>query len=448
MNDIDFDAPPSPDDLHGSLRSAVDAILAAPGADFEAWQQRCLATVATFAAPAVARPRKRKMFWRFARLAAGAAAVVAVCFGTWSFTSRRPAWNAFAESLEQIQKAKTISWKSITYMYVPTGKDNKGQWIRTDEERSYKAPDIYREVRRDAKNQIEYIRITDTGHDLFIYPRQKTAHLEETDVHHRSYGPRGPFSYGSQEINQWQWVGTRVTPTGKANIFRWPGGPRWSVDIWVDQRTKRVVRHQVPGADIYDPENDREHNNPIGKPENWPNGAPISSIDYDIVYDAKLADSLFSFESPKGYKLTVQHRNYVTEAEMIQYLGIMAEVSGRAFPARTPNRSDQLVEPDVGKLEKKPAKDHTPAERRFLESVRHSMETRLDCGPLFHFIRDSVVPGSFMYVGTGVKLGDRQAIVCWYRLKDAKTPHTYRVVYGDLSVKNVAAKDLPLPIDP
>ncbi len=24
----------------------------------------------------------------------------------------------------------------------------------------------------------------------------------------------------------------------------------------------------------------------------------------------------------------------------------------------------------------------------------------------------------------------------------------YRVVYGDLSVKNVAAKDLPLPVDP
>jgi hypothetical protein len=34
--------------------------------------------------------------------------------------------------------------------------------------------------------------------------------------------------------------------------------------------------------------------------------------------------------------------------------------------------------------------------------------------------------------------------VCWYKLKGAKT---YRVVYGDLSVKDVAAEDLPLPVE-
>ena len=43
-------------------------------------------------------------------------------------------------------------------------------------------------------------------------------------------------------------------------------------------------------------------------------------------------------------------------------------------------------------------------------------------------------------------IGNR--IVCWYRLKDAKDPSIYRVIYGNLSVKDVAAKDLPLPVDP
>ena len=51
------------------------------------------------------------------------------------------------------------------------------------------------------------------------------------------------------------------------------------------------------------------------------------------------------------------------------------------------------------------------------------------------------------YVGKGVKLGDKSAIVCWYKLKDAKDGNTYRVVYGDLSVKDVNAEDLPLPIE-
>ena len=55
---------------------------------------------------------------------------------------------------------------------------------------------------------------------------------------------------------------------------------------------------------------------------------------------------------------------------------------------------------------------------------------------------------SFRYLGKGVKLGEKDRIVCWYKLKDAKDANTYRVVYGDLSVKDVAAKDLPLPVGP
>ena len=61
---------------------------------------------------------------------------------------------------------------------------------------------------------------------------------------------------------------------------------------------------------------------------------------------------------------------------------------------------------------------------------------------------DSMVEKSFRYLGKGVRLGEKQRIVCWYKLKGAKDPNTYRVVYGDLSVKDVAPKDLPLPVDP
>ncbi len=54
----------------------------------------------------------------------------------------------------------------------------------------------------------------------------------------------------------------------------------------------------------------------------------------------------------------------------------------------------------------------------------------------------------FCYLGKGVKLGDKDRIVCWYKLKDAKDPKTYRVVYGDLKVKDVASEALPLPVNP
>jgi hypothetical protein len=54
----------------------------------------------------------------------------------------------------------------------------------------------------------------------------------------------------------------------------------------------------------------------------------------------------------------------------------------------------------------------------------------------------------FRYLGKGVKLGDKDRIVCWYQLKDGGSPNIYRVLYGDLSIKDVAPEDLPLPVKP
>ena len=56
-----------------------------------------------------------------------------------------------------------------------------------------------------------------------------------------------------------------------------------------------------------------------------------------------------------------------------------------------------------------------------------------------------VAGDSWHYAGKGVKLGDKTAPVCWCKPKDSKT---YRVVYGDLSIKDVAEEDLPKPTKP
>ncbi len=40
----------------------------------------------------------------------------------------------------------------------------------------------------------------------------------------------------------------------------------------------------------------------------------------------------------------------------------------------------------------------------------------------FSWDPDSIVKDSFRYLGKGVKLGDKDRIVCWYKLKDAKDP--------------------------
>ena len=44
------------------------------------------------------------------------------------------------------------------------------------------------------------------------------------------------------------------------------------------------------------------------------------------------------------------------------------------------------------------------------------------------------------YAGSGVKVGETDKAVFWYLPEGSET---YRVIYGDLSVKDVAAGDLP-----
>ncbi len=48
--------------------------------------------------------------------------------------------------------------------------------------------------------------------------------------------------------------------------------------------------------------------------------------------------------------------------------------------------------------------------------------------------------GAWCYTGKGIKLGDADKAVFWYQPQGSKT---YRVIHGDLSVKDMAAEDLP-----
>lgn len=52
----------------------------------------------------------------------------------------------------------------------------------------------------------------------------------------------------------------------------------------------------------------------------------------------------------------------------------------------------------------------------------------------------TVKSDEFEYFGGGVKLGDAGTAIMWWRIKGAQT---YRVVYGDLTVKDIDPSDLP-----
>ena len=99
--------------------------------------------------------------------------------------------------------------------------------------------------------------------------------------------------------------------------------------------------------------------------------------------------------------------------------------------ARTSNALEKLQALDI-------------AEQKLLETRGHYGD-QFRRMPTSLFIEDRAVENSFRYLGKGVKLGDKDRIVCWYRLREAAT---YRVVYGDLSIKEMLADALPLPVEP
>jgi hypothetical protein len=56
------------------------------------------------------------------------------------------------------------------------------------------------------------------------------------------------------------------------------------------------------------------------------------------------------------------------------------------------------------------------------------------------FIRFFKGRGEWHYAGQGVKLGDAETPIFWYRPEDSET---YCVIYGDLSVRDVTPENLP-----
>jgi hypothetical protein len=293
------------------------------------------------------------------------------------------------------------------------------------------------------------IRITNAVNrtELTLVPEEKQATVRGTATLLRS--PDGPFVWVGEQLrktNDLQWVGARETPTGRANVFRtafWDkaNNKAWSYDFWIDTDTKQLVRVQVPGSDIYDPESDPARTNP--RETEWSSGTGGCLVEHDINFDAELDDSLFRLEPPQGYTVQDIPRPQVTEKEMVEYLGVLAEYNHRTFPDQVSPFA--FPSDELNRSWDKPKEERTAAEQKLLDTTEHYKMAGLNEMPLSHFLQDHAVPDSFRYLGKGVKLGDKDRIVCWYKLRGS---NGYRAVYGDLTVKAVAPEDLPLKAEP
>jgi len=185
-------------------------------------------------------------------------------------------------------------------------------------------------------------------------------------------------------------------------------GPKIQLTIWADAETAAPIRIELQ----------------MGQSKTI-----IKNIEFDVPVD----ESLISMDIPDGYTLHEKELDYTDfdEQDFIIVLQYWAEhVLGGNFP-------DSVSAEDILKV--------APVLRQKIDQLNISDEEKMQVGMAmgrgFMFFRHLDPKGiEWHYVGKGVEFGDANTAVFLYRPKGSDT---YRVIYGDLSVKDSATEDLP-----
>jgi len=150
----------------------------------------------------------------------------------------------------------------------------------------------------------------------------------------------------------------------------------------------------------------------------------------DFEFDKELDDSLFSLELPEGYTLKSEQPLEIKEAtaaDIVGFLQFWAEARGGTFPAT-------LAETEW--MKDCPA--HMAALMKDLsENEVFERVKPLGSARLFLQMHPET---QHQYAGQDVKLGDAERAIFWYKPEGSET---YKVIYGDLRVEDVAEEDLP-----
>ncbi len=153
----------------------------------------------------------------------------------------------------------------------------------------------------------------------------------------------------------------------------------------------------------------------------------------NLQFDVELDESRFSMEIPDGY--VVQQAGGIdfkksSESDFIETLRIWAEIiEDGHFP-------DSINLEDIVKIG--PKFDKELKRLNLTEEQQIDIATRMGQG--YVFIRFFKGQGQWHYAGKGVELGDSDTPIFWYQPQESQT---WRVIYGDLTVEDVAPEDLP-----
>jgi hypothetical protein len=266
-------------------------------------------------------------------------------------------------------------------------------------------------LRRTMSNQPDMTHVIDTDSSkvLVLFEQGKTASYVDIE------GPVGERYHNyvkflreviTNHKDNYHELGEQVIDGQKTIVFE-ASGPNESVKIWADPKTAIPVRIEMTSGQM---------------------SAILKNLEFDVPVD----ESLISMEIPAGYTYKESEVDFsnINEQDFIEGLRVWAEVI-----------YDGIFPENIGSEN---AMKALPVLREKLDEANLSDEQATEMGmsflkgTLFHQTLE--FQGNWQYKGSGVKLGDASKVVFWYQPQGSST---YRVIYGDLSVKDVTPENLP-----
>lgn len=343
---------------------------------------------------------------KMTRLATAAAVIIAALIGVYYFAGPVSVTSTvYAEVAERLQKARTLLYTATTTTPV--------EGMPTMEmEVAFKEPGYMRMTMAGG-----YVSVMDCiqGKGLSIIPERKQfIEMEipnlpddsgrrqfDTIEKLRSLPDRANEVVGERQVGGRTVQGFRVTEGGMTNT------------VWIDPKTRELVEIEVE----------------------FDNAPGMSSTMTNFRFDAELSDELFSITPPEGYtRLEVQvDASQASEDDLIEYLRLWSSwTNDGTFPPTLNPVELAKVSMEMAKTGK--FRSEKPMEQD--ELLRHSM--KMTRGMMFVIALPA--ESNWRYAGENAKFGDASTPIFWYQPTDSQT---YRVIYGDLNIKDVAPEDLP-----
>ena len=147
----------------------------------------------------------------------------------------------------------------------------------------------------------------------------------------------------------------------------------------------------------------------------------------DIVLDVDLDESLFAMDIPEGYTVRESTFKRPTINDVAVLFRVMAIMNDGKFPALPEESGMKPFWEPLNGFHKVLGLDAEEA-REMSKSIGRGIQFLTEMHPGGH------------YAGKGVNLGDAEKAIFWYKPEGSET---YKVIYGDLRVEDVAEEGLP-----